>query len=164
MVPSPKVKKKKRTSKGKTLKKPISHLDSSKNTDKIQILSRNLLRLYQYISNNKPIRQIDLLRELDMNTPNESLRNEIEELKIELEALFEENHALRQNALQNQIEVEEQLMARKIEIAELNEHLDQIGKDGKEKSTLLTEKYETRIACGYRGFWLFRQMHRQEAA
>lgn len=118
--------------------------NTQKNT-KMNVISRNLLRLYYFISENKTFEQEELLKELQMDTPNEDLLNEIERLKLELEAIHEENHALRQSALQNQVEVEEQISAYKIEIEELQSQLEQVDDDVKEKIKHLTEKYEKRI-------------------
>ncbi len=130
-----------------SLKKAPSQKNSTATAenDKITIIQRNLLRLYQFIAEEKPIAQAELLAELDMDTPNEELRNEIQQLNLEMEALYEENHALRQSALQNQIEGEEQRSAYQIEIDDLQLQLEQIDIEVKEKTKRLTEKYEKRI-------------------
>lgn len=144
--------KKKSSSKSSHSKKsrPISDLkaklpDKEKKKEKFKTISRNLLRLYNFIEFDHPIEQEDILKELDMNTPNEKLRNKIEELKIELEAVYEENQALRQNALQSQIEYEDQISSHKIMIEDLKAQSEQVDLEIQDKMEKLTEKYEKRI-------------------
>jgi chromosome segregation ATPase len=79
--------------------------------EKAEIAARNLLRLYQFLQMDKPISELKLIQELEMDTPNEELRNEIMQLKLEIESLHEENHALQQTALRTQVEAEEQIEA-----------------------------------------------------
>ena len=50
----------------------------------------------------------DVVKDLEINTPSEALRNENIQLTLEMESISEENQVLREGALQNQIEWESQ--------------------------------------------------------
>ncbi|MHA1612597.1 MAG: hypothetical protein ACTSYU_11135 [Promethearchaeota archaeon] len=103
-IPPASKKKAKKTSS----KKKYSDLS---NDEKTEITARNLLRLYQFLQMNKPISELTLLQEIEMNTPSEKLRNEILQIRLEIESVHEENHALQQTALRTQVEAEEQVEA-----------------------------------------------------
>lgn len=102
------------------------------NTDKLKaenrenLVARHLLRLYQFIKENDPINEQELLEEMDKGTPNEELRLKITQLELEIESIYEENHALRQNALQTQIEAEDQIESTEFENRELKEKVREI--------------------------------------
>ncbi len=101
--PAPKKKTKKTSS-----KKKYSDLSGDK---KAEIAARNLLRLYQFLQMNKPISELTLLQELELDTPSEELRQEILQVRLDIESVHEENHALQQVALRTQVEAEEQVEA-----------------------------------------------------
>jgi len=90
------------------------------------IVARHLLRLYQFIKKNDPINEQKLLDEMDIGTPNEELRLKITQLELEIESIYEENHALRQNALQTQIEAEDQIESIEFENRELKDKVREI--------------------------------------
>ncbi len=94
--------------------------------NKDDIVARHLLRLYQFIKQNEPINEQKLLEEMDKGTPNEELRLKITQLDLEIESIYEENHALRQNALQTQIEAEDQIESIEFENRELKEKVSEI--------------------------------------
>jgi len=94
--------------------------------NKDNLVARHLLRLYQFIKKNDPINEQKLLDEMDIGTPNEELRLKITQLELEIESIYEENHALRQNALQTQIEAEDQIESIEFENRELKEKVREI--------------------------------------
>ncbi|MHA1674747.1 MAG: hypothetical protein ACTSYI_14095 [Promethearchaeota archaeon] len=102
--PAPKKKTKKKTSS----KKKYTNLSGD---EKAEIAARNLLRLYQFLQMNKPITELTLLQELELDTPSEILRQEILQVRLDIESVHEENHALQQTALRTQVEAEEQVEA-----------------------------------------------------
>ena len=119
---------------------------STSSSEKIEIISRNLLRLYQFLSEDHPIKQEDLLNELELDTPNEQLRNQISNSKLELESVYEENQALRENALQNQIEFDDYVSTFQLENKELQETIKNSDKNHQEKTQIIIEEYEEKIS------------------
>ncbi len=96
------------------------------NDYKDELVARHLLRLYQFMKKNDPINEQKLLEEMDKGTPNEELRLKITQLDLEIENIYEENHALRQQALQTQIEAEEQVESVEFENRDLKEKVKEI--------------------------------------
>jgi chromosome segregation ATPase len=113
---------------------------------KMDLISRNLLRLYQFLSEDRPIKQEDLLNELELNTPNEQLRNQISNTKLELESIYEENQALRENALQNQIEFDDYISTYQLENKDLQENIKNSDKKHQEKAQIIIDEYEEKIS------------------
>ncbi|MHA1744997.1 MAG: hypothetical protein ACTSWW_03290 [Promethearchaeota archaeon] len=109
---------------------------------KIQTLARMLLRLYQYLEEGVPIEEPKLLALMDMNTPSEQLRNKMTQMELELQSVFEENHALSQNALQTQIEAEDQISSIELENMDLKLRIDQFELQLKEELEKVSNKYE----------------------
>ena len=101
-----------------------AHKLNTENRD--DMVARHLLRLYQFMKQNDPINEQKLLEEMDKGTPNEELRLKITQLELEIESIYEENHALRQNALQTQIEAEDQIESTEFENHELKEKVKEI--------------------------------------
>ena len=124
--------------------KSQSGLDSLENPSKtkIQTLARMLLRMYQYIEEGSPIEEPKLVALMDMNTPSEQLRNKMTQMELELQSVFEENHALSQNALQTQIEAEDQISAIELENLDLRLRIDQFELQLKEELEKVSDKYE----------------------
>ncbi|MHA1562867.1 MAG: hypothetical protein ACTSPA_12170, partial [Promethearchaeota archaeon] len=112
-------------------KEADAHELNTENKD--NLVARHLLRLYQFIKQNDPINEQKLLEEMDKGTPNEELRLKITQLDLEIESIYEENHALRQNALQTQIEAEDQIESTEFENRELKEKVQEINVFVKEK-------------------------------
>ena len=123
------------------------------NTDnKDELVARHLLRLYQFIKKNDPINEQKLLEEMDRGTPNEELRLVITQLELEIENIYEENHALRQQALQTQIEAEDQVESVEFENRELKEKVKEINSFVKaelekraKRFEIITEDLRTRL-------------------
>ncbi len=122
------------------LPKEIIKKDS--NEQKSQVVSRNLLRLYQYLQMDKPIEEMKLIEEMELNTPNEALRQKILQLELESQSIYEENHALRQSALQTQIEAEDNVEAIEMENEELREKIKEFNSRIKQELNKVAEKYE----------------------
>jgi len=107
-------------------KTKVSNADKLNTENKDELVARHLLTLYQFIKENDPINEQELLEEMDKGTPNEELRLKITQLELEIESIYEENHALRQNALQTQIEAEDQIESTEFENRELKEKVKEI--------------------------------------
>ena len=110
--------------------------------NKDNLVARHLLRLYQFIKQNDPINEQKLLEEMDKGTPNEELRLKITQLDLEIESIYEENHALRQNALQTQIEAEDQIESTEFENRELKEKVQEINKFVKAELEKRAKRFE----------------------
>ena len=110
--------------------------------NKDNLVARHLLRLYQFIKQNDPINEQKLLEEMDKGTPNEELRLKITQLELEIESIYEENHALRQNALQTQIEAEDQIESIEFENRELKEKVQEINVFVKEELEKRAKRFE----------------------
>ncbi|MHA1719225.1 MAG: hypothetical protein ACTSWX_12780 [Promethearchaeota archaeon] len=113
--------------------------------DKESLVARHLLRLYQFIKQNDPINEQKLLEEMDLGTPNEELRQKVTQLEFELEGTSEENQALRQNALQIQIEAEEQIESIEFENKELKEKVNEINDYVKAELEKRSKRFEVII-------------------
>ncbi len=74
-----------------------------------------MLRIYQFLNNNRPIEEDVLIRELEIGTPNEELRNRIKSLENELQNSQDEIQALRESSLQMQLDSSDQLEQRDLE-------------------------------------------------
>ncbi len=109
-----------------TEKNPTAPDANIPSNSKTNVISRALLRLYHYLHDNQPFDETALLAELEFNTDTAILREEIHQKELELEAIYEENHALRQNVLNVQIEMEEKLNSVQFENSELKEKLNKI--------------------------------------
>ncbi len=117
-----------------------SHELNAENKD--DLVARHLLRLYQFIKQNDPINEQKLLEEMDKGTPNEELRLKITQLSLEIESIYEENHALRQNALQTQIEAEDQIESTEFENRELKEKVQEINSFVKSELEKRAKRFE----------------------
>ncbi len=113
--------------------------------NKTDFVARNLLRLYKFIRENKKFNERELMAEIDVGTPNEELRNEISALKLEIDALEEENQALRQSALQSQIQHEEQIEMRELEYNEVKNELTTLQKKYKNKIEEMENEVKTEL-------------------
>ena len=112
------------------------------NSKKIEVVARNLLRLYQYIQKDKPITQEDILKDLEIDTPNEALQNEITQLKLEIEGTREENLAFRQNSLQNQVEIEENIDTYEFQLGEMHSKFETAKQEFQSEKDSLTENHD----------------------
>jgi hypothetical protein len=119
------------------------HMLNRENKEKL--VARHLLRLYQFIKKNDPINEQKLLDEMDIGTPNEELRLKITQLELEIESIYEENHALRQNALQTQIEAEEQIESIEFENRELKDKVQEINNFVKAELEKRAKRFEVII-------------------
>ncbi|MCF2140209.1 MAG: hypothetical protein K9W44_09175 [Candidatus Lokiarchaeota archaeon] len=119
--------------------KIYSNLDFEK---KAEITARNLLRLYQFLLMNKPLNETTLIHEIELDTPNEALREEIMQLKLEIESMKEENQALQQNALRTQVEAEEQIEAVIVQNNNLKNQIEEMEKQFKQKFEKQSIEYE----------------------
>jgi len=109
---------------------------------KIQTVGRMLLRLYQFLEEGLPIEEPKLLALMDINTPSEQLRNKLTQMELDLQSVYEENHALSQNALQAQIEAEDQVSSIELENMDLRLRIDQFELQPKEELESVSNKYE----------------------
>jgi len=109
---------------------------------KKEIVSRNLLRLYHYLNEDRPFKEESLIQELEMGTPNAELRFNIENLNIELENLLQENQALRESALQTQLEYSEQIEQVELENRTLKQKINDIDKRIAIELQTRAEKYQ----------------------
>ena len=109
---------------------------------KSTVVARNLLRLYQYLQMDKPIEETKLIEEMEMNTPNEILRQKLMQIELESQSIYEENHALRQSALQTQIEAEEKVESTEMENDVLKGKIKQFNSRIKIELEKVAEKYE----------------------
>lgn len=112
---------------------------------KQKIIARNLLRLYQFLEEDKPIHEESLIKELELNTPNMKLRHEIERLKLEIESVYEENQVFRQDALQTQIEWETKIELYDKEKDHLKQQIKEMDQKHQKEVQNLKEKYEETI-------------------
>ena len=119
----------------------LDPLDTPSKT-KTQTIARMLLRLYQFLEEGVPIEEPKLLTLMDMNTPSEQLRDKMTQMELELQSIFEENHALSQNALQAQIEAEDQVSSIELENMDLRLRIDQFELRLKEELEIVSTKYE----------------------
>ena len=119
-------------------------LTTSKKTleKKKEIVSRNLLRLYHFLNEDRPFKEESLIQELEMGTPNAELRLNVENLNIELENLLQENQALRESALQTQLEYSEQIEQVEIENRTLKQKINDIDKRIAIELQTRAEKYQ----------------------
>ena len=127
-------------------KTKVSKADKLNIENKDDLVARHLLRLYQFIKENDPINEQELLEEMDKGTPNEELRLKITQLELEIESIYEENHALRQNALQTQIEAEDQIESTEFENRELKEKVKEINNFVKTELEKRAKRFEIIIA------------------
>ena len=125
---------------GRKAKVIDAHELNTENKD--SLVARHLLRLYQFIKQNDPINEQKLLEEMDKGTPNEELRLKITQLQLEIESIYEENHALRQNALQTQIEAEDQIESTEFENRELKEKVMEINSFVKTELEKRSKRFE----------------------
>lgn len=109
---------------------------------KAEITARNLLRLYQFLQMDKPLNESTVIHEIELDTPNEQLREEIMRLKLEIESLHEENRALQQTALRTQVEAEEQIEAVQVQNQNLKNKIKEIEQLIKEELKKRADEYE----------------------
>lgn len=122
------------------MEKTDTHAINPENKD--ELVARHLLRLYQFIKKNDPINEQKLLEEMDRGSPNEELRLVITQLELELENIYEENHALRQQALQTQIEAEDQVESVEFENRDLKEKVKEINNFVKSELEKRAKRFE----------------------
>ncbi|MHA2001378.1 MAG: hypothetical protein ACTSVU_04720 [Promethearchaeota archaeon] len=134
----------KKTKNKKSISKEISTKSSSE--EKNAIVARNLLRIYNFMNNGAQFKEEKLIEELELNTPNQKLRERINQVELELKSIFEENSALHQNALQSQIEFEDKYNAQIIENQELQIKLTKVNETVKDELAKVAKKYETVIS------------------
>lgn len=115
-------------------------------TDQLNLVKRSLIRLYKFLDENENFDELELLRDLEQDSPNEALRTELEQIKLQIETLHEENQLLRESALQCQIDAEDQVTAGELETWALKEKASQIEKEMKEKIAEVQKKAEEEIA------------------
>ncbi|MHA1794657.1 MAG: hypothetical protein ACTSUK_00970 [Promethearchaeota archaeon] len=109
---------------------------------KAEITARNLLRLYQFLQMDKPLNETTLIHEIELDTPNEKLREQIMQLKLEIESLHEENRALQQTALRTQVEAEEQVEAVQVQNRALKTKIKEMEQLIKEELQKRASEYE----------------------
>ena len=118
-------------------KKEMTHMKSALNEweRRKDFVARNLLRIYQYIEMDKKFEDEELIRAIEVGTPNE-------QLKLEIESLESENQALKQNALQEQIYHEENVEISQAKINELKEKISTNEDYIKKELKIRSSKYE----------------------
>lgn len=136
--PAPKKKASSKKSKKKYANLPID--------EKTEIAARNLLRIYQFLQMDKPLTEETLIKEIELDTPNEELRETIMQLKLEIESLHEENHALQQTALRTQVEAEEQVEAVGFQNEELKQKIKEMDSIIQNELERRANEYEQIIA------------------
>lgn len=117
----------------------FSHTPFEKKKD---VISRNLLRLYHYLHEDRPFKEETLIQELEMGTPNAELRQNAVNLSIELENVLQENQALRESSLQTQLEYSEQIEQVEIENRTLKQKIQDIDKRIAIEMQTRAEKYQ----------------------
>ncbi len=149
---SRKISKKTSTKKSKTMENQTEKSNGNSDTlhlqnieEKAKVVSRNLLRLYQFLQMDKPIKEQILINELEFGTPNEEMRSKLMQIELELQSVYEENQALRQSALQIQIEAEDNLESLKIENENLENKAKSIDNHIKKELTEVENKYQNTI-------------------
>jgi regulator of replication initiation timing len=137
---SSKVKKK------ESIPEPEGDLEPGENeTEKIsdtKLVARTLLRLYTYLEKGAVFNEDKLIRDLEFNTVNQQLREQLDAAKIEVQTLLEENQALREHALQTQVESGDYIEHLESENNDLKSRLQQIDDKVKEELEKRTTKYQ----------------------
>jgi regulator of replication initiation timing len=118
--------------------------ESSEKKD-IELVSRTLLRLYNHLKKNQSLNEKEMIKDLELNTVNEKLRQQIETDKNELQGIYEENQALREMALQTQVEYTDQIDLLTRENNDLKDKLKKIDEKVKEELEKRAVKFQDTI-------------------